>query len=66
MLFINKENLVEVSNDKPIKVAIKGEWKGHNNGRFKVDDKDLNSMIDNFNQKKIDLVIDYEHQSLKK
>ncbi|EAH7284691.1 hypothetical protein E7O31_02080 [Campylobacter jejuni] len=65
MLFINKENLVEVSNDKPIKVAIKGEWKGHNNGRFKVDDKDLNSMIDNFNQKKIDLVIDYEHQSLK-
>lgn len=28
MLFINKENLVEVSNDKPIKVAIKGEWKG--------------------------------------
>ncbi|EAH6788500.1 hypothetical protein FCQ39_09460, partial [Campylobacter jejuni] len=62
MLFINKENLVEVSNDKPIKVAIKGEWKGHNNGRFKVDDKDLNSMIDNFNQKKIDLVIDYEHQ----
>ncbi|GML74327.1 hypothetical protein B10628_20140 [Campylobacter jejuni] len=46
-----KKNLVEVSNDKPIKVAIKGEWKGHNNGRFKVDDKDLNSMIDNFNQK---------------
>ncbi|MGI7807769.1 phage protease [Campylobacter coli] len=65
MLFINKESLIEISNDKPIKVAIKGEWKGHNNGRFKVDDKDLNSIIENFNQKKIDLVIDYEHQSLK-
>lgn len=65
MLFINKDSLVEANNDKPIKVAIKGEWKGHNNGRFKVDDKDLNSIIENFNQKKIDLVIDYEHQSLK-
>ncbi|EAJ9087805.1 hypothetical protein CHI92_02430 [Campylobacter coli] len=65
MLFINKESLIEISNDKPIKVAIKGEWKGHNNGRFKVDDEDLKSMIENFNQKKIDLVIDYEHQSLK-
>lgn len=65
MLFINKENLIELSNDKPIKVAIIGEWKGHNNGNFKVDNEDLKSMIDYFNQKKIDLVIDYEHQSLK-
>lgn len=65
MLFINKENLVEVSNDKPIKVAVIGEWKGHNNGSFKVSEEDLNSMIKYFNEKKIDLVIDYEHQSLK-
>ncbi|MCV3482151.1 phage protease [Campylobacter sp. CNRCH_2014_0184h] len=65
MFFINKENLVEASNDKPIKVAIKGEWKGHANGVFKIDDKNLESMIDNFNQKKIDIVIDYEHQTLK-
>lgn len=65
MLFINKENLVKVSNDKPIKVAVIGEWKGHNNGSFKVSEEDLDSMIKYFNEKKIDLVIDYEHQSLK-
>ncbi|MFY0745430.1 phage protease [Campylobacter sp. LH-2024] len=65
MLFINKENLIELSQNKPLKVAIIGEWKGHHNGSFKVCKEDLQSMMDYFKNKKIDLVIDYEHQSLK-
>ncbi|EAK1698932.1 hypothetical protein CW562_03835 [Campylobacter jejuni] len=65
MLFINKENLIELSQNKPLKVAIVGEWKGHHNGSFKVCKEDLQSMMDYFKNKKIDLVIDYEHQSLK-
>lgn len=65
MLFANKENFFEIIDNKPLKIAIKGEWKGHKNGSFKIDDKDLKSIIDDFNNKKIDLVIDYEHQSLK-
>lgn len=65
MFFVNKEKLFELSKDKPLKVAICGEWKGHDNGHFKVSLEDLNSMIEHFKKQGIEIVIDYEHQSLK-
>ncbi|PZT47276.1 hypothetical protein B6S12_09925 [Helicobacter valdiviensis] len=65
MLFANRDFISEIKEDKPIKVAVIGEWRGHPNGSFKVLKQDLESMLEDFNQKKIDVVIDYEHQSLK-
>lgn len=47
-----------------ILLAVTGEWQGHYNGAFKITPLDIKKMIENFNGRKIDLVIDYEHQSL--
>ncbi|PPB54978.1 phage protease [Campylobacter hyointestinalis] len=47
-----------------ILLAVTGEWQGHYNGAFKITPLDIKKMIENFNDRKIDLVIDYEHQSL--
>jgi len=45
-------------------LAITGEWKGHYSGAFRIDSADLEKMKLNFDARKIDLVIDYEHQTL--
>lgn len=45
-------------------LVVTGEWLGHPYGAFKVDSTDLLKIKNNFDEKKIDLVIDYEHQSL--
>jgi len=44
-----------------IKLAIKGEWKGHQKGSFEITINDLNQMKDNFEKQKVDLVIDLDH-----
>lgn len=45
-------------------LAVTGEWLGHSSGAFALDKSDLEKMKINFDKKKTDLVIDYEHQSL--
>ncbi|WP_297894848.1 phage protease, partial [uncultured Campylobacter sp.] len=45
-------------------LAVPGEWKGHYSGVFRIDSADLEKMKLNFDARKIDLVIDYEHQTL--
>ncbi|AQW85478.1 Mu-like prophage protein [Campylobacter pinnipediorum subsp. caledonicus] len=47
-----------------ILLAVVGEWKGHPQGTFRVDIADIEKMKINFDSKKIDLVVDYEHQTL--
>ncbi|MBE3022932.1 phage protease [Campylobacter sp. 7477a] len=52
------EELVEIL------LAVTGEWKGHYAGEFRIDSADIEKMKLNFDARKIDLVIDYEHQTL--
>ncbi len=47
-----------------ILLAVTGEWNGHAQGAFRIDKADLEKMKLNFQARKIDTVIDYEHQSL--
>ena len=45
-------------------VVMTGEWKGHTNGAFTLDARALEQMRLNFESWKLDIVVDYEHQSL--
>lgn len=45
-------------------LAVTGEWLGHSSGAFALDISDLEKMKINFDKRKTDVVIDYEHQSL--
>lgn len=58
--------LKEVKDKKEheILLAVTGEWNGHHSGAFRVDKLDIQRMKENFDSRKIDLVVDYEHQSL--
>ncbi|WP_169753480.1 phage protease [Campylobacter mucosalis] len=67
MLFEGQLFALKEQKDKKeieILLAVTGEWQGHYNGAFKITPLDIKKMIENFNDRKIDLVIDYEHQSL--
>ena len=45
-----------------LKVAVIGEWKGHNKGRFKITLKDMEQMVKNFNNSESKKIpCDYEH-----
>lgn len=45
-------------------IALVGEWHGHEAGSFKLEVSDMQQMKDNFDKKLIDVVCDYEHQTL--
>ncbi len=45
-------------------VAKVGKWKGHEAGEFELSKSDLNQILTNFQNTKVDLVVDYEHQTL--
>lgn len=41
-----------------------GSWQGHGNGSFEITSADIEKMKINFDKRQVDLVIDYEHQTL--
>ncbi len=47
-----------------LKIAVTGEWKGHEKGPFKLTLQDLQQIKDNFDRMRIDIVADFEHASL--
>ena len=47
-----------------ILLVVCGEWQGHMAGAFRIDSGDLEKIKINFDARKVDTVIDYEHQSL--
>jgi phage I-like protein len=53
-----------LTSEGKIKLAVVGEWKGHPAGEFALSLNDLERIKNNFESQKIDLVIDYEHQTL--
>lgn len=54
----------ESENLSQIRLAVVGRWKGHPNGEFAIDIADIEKMKINFDKRKTDVVIDYEHQTL--
>ncbi|WP_419782349.1 phage protease [Malaciobacter marinus] len=49
---------------KGFKLAKVGEWKGHRDGSFKLELKDLEEIKKNFDDSQIDAVIDLDHATL--
>ncbi|MEA3353175.1 MAG: phage protease [Campylobacterota bacterium] len=47
-------------------IAVIGEWHGHSAGSFEITTEIMQQMIDNFNKQLVDVVCDYEHQTLTK
>lgn len=47
-----------------LKIAVLGTWAGHANGSFTIDKEVMQQIYVNFNNQSIDIVCDYEHQSL--
>lgn len=59
-------SLYALSNNNLSKVliGILGTWKGHHAGNFTLNKESMEEMINNFNSQKVDIVCDYEHQTL--
>lgn len=45
-------------------IAKVGKWKGHKVGEFELTKEDLNQIVFNFQNIGLDVVVDYEHQTL--
>jgi phage I-like protein len=45
-------------------VALEGEWEGHYQGPFKLDVRDFEQMVFHRRALGVDVVVDYEHNSL--
>lgn len=63
------KDLISLKDDKEevlseICLAVIGIWQGHAGGTFSIDAADIEKMKLNFDKRKLDLVIDYEHQTL--
>lgn len=63
---IKSSVLFALKSDTPnvIKLAVVGSWQGHRNGSFEITSADIEKMKINFDKRQVDLVIDYEHQTL--
>ncbi|AVK80650.1 phage protease [Campylobacter fetus] len=63
---IKSSVLFALKSDTPnvIKLAVVGSWQGHRNGSFEITKADIEKMKNNFDKRQVDLVVDYEHQTL--
>lgn len=50
--------------EKWIKIGAEGAWDGHIAGKFDLAEDDFNEMVENFTELSLDVVVDYEHQTL--
>ncbi len=63
-LFILKSSL-EIAKDTPwLKIGVTGKWDGHASGTFEMNQTIFEQMVSNYERGGIDLVVDYEHQTL--
>ncbi len=56
--------MLEAKNGKWVEIGVTGRWKGHKQGEFELTEESFNEIIKNFKNKKSDIVVDYEHQTL--
>lgn len=58
-----KGNVI-ASTDEWTKIGITGKWDGHPNGTFTMNEAVFAQMVTNYEEAQIDIVCDYEHQTL--
>ena len=47
-----------------LKIGVTGHWKGHYAGEFELDNTSYQQMLDNAIKRGLDIVVDYEHETL--
>lgn len=63
-LFVLKAS-IDISKDAPWqKIGITGKWDGHASGTFEMNQTIFEQMVANYERDGIDVVVDYEHQTL--
>lgn len=63
-LFFLKASM-DISKDAPWqKIGVTGKWDGHLNGTFEMNQITFDQMVSNYERGGIDIVVDYEHQTL--
>lgn len=61
---ITLKNNIEVSTTDWQKIGVPGKWDGHPTGTFTMDEASFAQMVANYQDAQIDIVVDYEHQTL--
>lgn len=63
-LFVLKAS-IDIAKDAPWqKIGVTGKWDGHLNGTFEMNQTIFEQMVANYERSGIDVVVDYEHQTL--
>lgn len=56
---------IDITKDTPWqKIGVSGKWDGHSGGTFEMNQTIFEQMVTNYEQAGIDIVVDYEHQTL--
>ncbi|MBN1839769.1 MAG: hypothetical protein JW802_06975 [Campylobacterales bacterium] len=63
-LFMLKSAIEITGNDPWLKIGVSGKWEGHSNGTFELNQATFDQMVSNFEKSGVDIVCDYEHQTL--
>jgi len=63
-LFMLKSAIEITGNDPWLKIGVSGKWEGHINGTFELNQSTFDQMVSNFEKSGVDIVCDYEHQTL--
>lgn len=63
-LFMLKSAIEITGNDPWLKIGVSGKWEGHSNGTFELNLATFDQMVSNFEKSGVDIVCDYEHQTL--
>ncbi|DAB30671.1 MAG TPA: hypothetical protein CFH84_02655 [Sulfurimonas sp. UBA12504] len=63
LLIALKDN-IKINTDEWQRIGVCGKWDGHPAGTFEMNEHIFNQMISNYTAAQIDIVCDYEHQTL--
>jgi len=63
-LYVLKASIPIDTNTPWLKIGVSGKWEGHRAGSFEMDQITFDQMVANYEKAGIDIVCDYEHQTL--
>jgi phage I-like protein len=63
--FFMLKQAIEITGENPwLKIGVSGKWDGHSKGSFELNQATFDQMVGNFEKSGVDIVCDYEHQTL--
>lgn len=63
--FFMLKQAIEITSENPwLKIGVSGKWDGHSKGSFELNQATFDQMVGNFEKSGVDIVCDYEHQTL--